>query len=358
MIRERKRITMWLTRRNLWTPALFLLLSSLQSAVPESTTPSYDDCAPQRCGHQVVSYPFWIIDHQPSYCGPPAFALTCLNDTGALFLTVLNIKFYVLRIFYSNSSVHFTLGDADSCAFLLSRNTTGVFPFSASDSNKQIFFLFNCSGSDSAIPRSYQNMSCPRLNTRVMFGGEYDPARTRSPDPNCTVGLVSVMGDSNISAGSNYTALLRAGWMTNYSARSCSECAASGGRCGYDANNTSTSQDNICICPNGVHLGSCRSEIRIPGNQKHSLVIILTVATTALLLFGITCYFTWVRHMRLGKARRLRELRAPDDTIGSDKEVINVPLVDFFSIHKSTDDFAVTNKLGEGGFGSVYKDLI
>ncbi|KAG6529156.1 hypothetical protein ZIOFF_011351 [Zingiber officinale] len=93
----------------------------------------------------------------------------------------------------------------------------------------------------------------------------------------------------------------------------------------------------------------------IPGNQKHSLVIILTVATTALLLFGITCYFTWVRHMRLGKARRLRELRAPDDTIGSDKEVINVPLVDFFSIHKSTDDFAVTNKLGEGGFGSVYK---
>ncbi|XP_042458165.1 receptor-like serine/threonine-protein kinase SD1-7 [Zingiber officinale] len=344
---------MWLSRRNLWIPALFLLLSSLQPAASESVTPSYDDCAPQRCGHQVVSYPFWIIDHQPSYCGPPGFALTCRNDTGVLFLTVLNINLYVLRIFYSNSSIHFTLGDAnDSCTFLLSRNTTGVFPFSASDSNKHIFFLFNCSESDSAIPRSYQNMSCPRFNTRVLFGGEYDPVRTRSPDPNCTVGVLPVMGDSNISAGSNYSALLLAGWMASYTAKSCSKCAASGGRCGFDANNTSTSQGSICICPNGVHLGSCS---RIPGNQKRSLVIILTVGTTALLLFGITCYFTWVRHMRLGKTRRLRELRAPDDTIGSDKEVINAPLVDFFSIHKATDNFAATNKLGEGGFGSVYK---
>ncbi|XP_074569749.1 receptor-like serine/threonine-protein kinase SD1-8 [Curcuma longa] len=88
--------------------------------------------------------------------------------------------------------------------------------------------------------------------------------------------------------------------------------------------------------------------------RKHLLVIILAVGTAAMLLFGTTCYFTWVRHMRLGKARRLRELRALD-TIGSDKGAINVPLVDFFSILKATDDFAVTNKLGEGGFGSVYK---
>ncbi|KAG6529157.1 hypothetical protein ZIOFF_011352 [Zingiber officinale] len=62
-----------------------------------------------------------------------------------------------------------------------------------------------------------------------------------------------------------------------------------------------------------------------------------------------------VVYLNAGKARRLRELRDPDDTIGSDKGVINVPLVDSFSIHKATDVFAVINKVGEGGFGSVYK---
>ncbi|XP_042426772.1 receptor-like serine/threonine-protein kinase SD1-8 isoform X3 [Zingiber officinale] len=88
--------------------------------------------------------------------------------------------------------------------------------------------------------------------------------------------------------------------------------------------------------------------------RKRLLVIMLTVGTAAMLLSGTTCYFMWARHMRLGKTRRLLELRIPD-TIGSDKGAINVPLVDFFSIRKATDDFAVTNKLGEGGFGSVYK---
>ncbi|XP_074574408.1 cysteine-rich receptor-like protein kinase 19 [Curcuma longa] len=353
---------MWLTRRNLWIPALFFLLSSLQRAAPGSATPLYDDCAPQRCGgQQEVRFPFWIIDRQPSYCGPPAFGLTCINDTGDLFLTVLNINFYVLQIFYSNSSVHFTLRDA--CDFLPGINTTGFFPFSVSASNKQIFFLYNCSGPESDIPRSYQNMSCPRFNT-VMFGGEYDPVRTRSPDPNCTVGVVPVMGDSNISAGSNYSALLRAGWMANYTyaARDCRQCAASGGRCGYDANNTSTRQGSICLCPSGVHLGDCSSDTA--GKKKHRRLLAAVTAGSAGFL-ALTCaaiILVWRRftsnkvvYSNAGKARRsTRQSRAPD-TIGSDEEVINAPLVDFFSIRKATDDFAVTNKLGEGGFGSVYK---
>lgn len=257
-------VAMWMIRRNLWIVALFLLLSPLRRAAPESAKPRYDDCAPCLCGRQVISYPFWLIGRQQRYCGHPSFGLTCIDDTGALFLTVFNINFYVLRIFYSVSSVHFTLGDADSdsCAFFFGRNTTMVFPFSVTASNKQIFFLFDCFGPTSAIPGSYQNVSCPRLNTWVMFGGEYDPVRTRSPDANCSVGWVPVMGDSNVSAGSNYSALLRAGWIANYTAKDCSECADSGGRCGYDINNTKTRQGSICICRDGVHLGSCRSEYR------------------------------------------------------------------------------------------------
>ncbi|KAG6529167.1 LEAF RUST 10 DISEASE-RESISTANCE LOCUS RECEPTOR-LIKE PROTEIN KINASE-like 1.2 [Zingiber officinale] len=356
MIRER--ITMWLTRRKLWIPALFLLLSSLQRAAPESATPRYDDCAPRLCGGQEVRFPFWIIDRQPSYCGPPAFALTCLNDTGALFLTVLNIKFYVLRIFYYNSSVHFTLGDAnDPCAFLLGTNTSGLFPFNVSHSNKRIFFLYNCSGSESAIPRSYQNMSCPRFNTRVLFGGEYDPARTLSPDPNCTVGVVPVMGDSNISAGSNYSALLRAGWMANYTARNCSKCAASGGRCGYDANNTSTWQGSICICPNGVHLGSCSSE-NISAGKKNSHRILLAAVTSGsagFLAFTFTAIFlVW----RFTKSQRNSTLNRNISSSLKDSEIqdhFQTHVFSYDELVEATDCFDSSRELGDGGFGIVYK---
>ncbi|KAG6525323.1 LEAF RUST 10 DISEASE-RESISTANCE LOCUS RECEPTOR-LIKE PROTEIN KINASE-like 1.2 [Zingiber officinale] len=347
-----ERITMWLSMRNLWIPALFLLLSSLQPAASESAAPSYDDCAPQRCGHQVVSYPFWIIDHQPSYCGPPAFALTCRNDTGALFLTILNIRFYVLQIFYSNSSVHFTLGDANvSCAFLLSRNTSGFSPFSASDSNKQIFFLFNCSGSDSAIPSSYQNMSCPRFNTRVQFGGEYDPARTLSPDPNCTVGVVPVMGDSNISAGSNYSALLLAGWIANYTAKSCSKCAASGGRCGYNANNTSTRQGNICICPNGVQLKTCSRK-----KNSHTILLAAGIVGSAGFL-ALTCaavFLVW----RFTKSQRNSTLSRNISSSLKDSEIqdhFQTHVFSYDELVEATDCFDSSRELGDGGFGIVYK---
>ncbi|KAG6525324.1 hypothetical protein ZIOFF_015280 [Zingiber officinale] len=346
-----ERITMWLTRRKLWIPALFLLLSSLQRAAPESATPRYDDCAPRLCGGQEVRFPFWIIDRQPSYCGPPAFALTCLNDTGALFLTVLNIKFYVLRIFYSNSSVHFTLGDAnDPCAFLLGTNTSGFFPFNVSDSNKRIFFLYNCSGSESAIPRSYQNMSCPRVK-RVMFGGEYDPVRTRSPNPNCTVGVVPVMGDSNISAGINYTALLRAGWMANYTARNCSKCAASGGRCGYDANNTSTWQGSICICPNGVHLGSCSGK----KNSHRTLLAAGTAGSAGLL--ALTCAAVFLVR-RFTKSQRNSTLSRNISSSLKDSEIqdhFQTHVFSYDELVEATDCFDSSRELGDGGFGIVYK---
>lgn len=37
------------------------------------------------------------------------------------------------------------------------------------------------------------------------------------------------------------------------------------------------------------------------------------------------------------------------------KEDLDVPLFDFVTIVRSTNNFSGTNKIGEGGFGPVYK---
>lgn len=43
------------------------------------------------------------------------------------------------------------------------------------------------------------------------------------------------------------------------------------------------------------------------------------------------------------------------DAFRSDKSFSDAPLVDFKSVRSATGDFSDANKLGEGGFGSVYK---
>ncbi|CAA6674117.1 unnamed protein product [Spirodela intermedia] len=45
------------------------------------------------------------------------------------------------------------------------------------------------------------------------------------------------------------------------------------------------------------------------------------------------------------------------DAFGRDKSFSEAPMVEFRSVRCATCDFSVANKLGEGGFGSVYKSL-
>ena len=52
------------------------------------------------------------------------------------------------------------------------------------------------------------------------------------------------------------------------------------------------------------------------------------------------------RRRNLGKNDRLEEVR---------KEDIELPIVDLSTIAHATDNFSSSNKLGEGGFGPVYK---
>lgn len=44
-----------------------------------------------------------------------------------------------------------------------------------------------------------------------------------------------------------------------------------------------------------------------------------------------------------------------DDNASVGNDNVALPLIDFLTISTATDEFSFANKIGEGGFGSVYK---
>ncbi|XP_062009541.1 G-type lectin S-receptor-like serine/threonine-protein kinase B120 isoform X2 [Rosa rugosa] len=105
-----------------------------------------------------------------------------------------------------------------------------------------------------------------------------------------------------------------------------------------------------------LYLRLAASEFKNPKSDtggKRSLVIALLSATAALLItiFG---FFLWKK--TLGNRRKSGETMS-NVNIGG-KNDIELPLFGLRSILAATNNFSEANKLGEGGFGPVYKGIL
>ncbi|KAK7319581.1 hypothetical protein RJT34_04304 [Clitoria ternatea] len=97
---------------------------------------------------------------------------------------------------------------------------------------------------------------------------------------------------------------------------------------------------------------------------KKGMVAILTITVFMLLFLGFTFVF-WFAKARKQGLRRARKysFRLSFDDSPSLKEFdsaqnSDLPFFDLSSIAAATDNFSTANKLGQGGFGSVYKGLL
>ncbi|XAR56617.1 Non-specific serine/threonine protein kinase [Bertholletia excelsa] len=98
------------------------------------------------------------------------------------------------------------------------------------------------------------------------------------------------------------------------------------------------------------------------GRKKMILIVCWTVSA-GLLLLCLTIIL-YVRKKKKKKNSRPRIEKFPRSLVENSQdgsanqgqnEDLELPLFDFHTIAKSTNDFSVNNKLGEGGFGPVYK---
>ncbi|XP_024313518.1 cysteine-rich receptor-like protein kinase 10 isoform X1 [Brachypodium distachyon] len=82
------------------------------------------------------------------------------------------------------------------------------------------------------------------------------------------------------------------------------------------------------------------------------LAITLPIAAAALLLIA-TCVCFWKR-----RKHTERKASVPYSTNQDDIQSIDSLLLDLSTLRAATDNFAESNKLGEGGFGAVYKGVL
>ncbi|KAM0937048.1 putative protein kinase RLK-Pelle-DLSV family [Dioscorea sansibarensis] len=88
--------------------------------------------------------------------------------------------------------------------------------------------------------------------------------------------------------------------------------------------------------------------------KSHSLLAIaLPTAAGLILIFGCLCCFLWRRRMNIKRRKEAKKGVLFGNLSG--KNEIEIPLLDYNTIMAATNNFAFANKLGEGGFGPVYR---
>ncbi|ONI18606.1 LOW QUALITY PROTEIN: hypothetical protein PRUPE_3G226200 [Prunus persica] len=95
------------------------------------------------------------------------------------------------------------------------------------------------------------------------------------------------------------------------------------------------------------------------------ILIVVAVVTSGIFLACIVCVYIWRRKItkrqdkinraQLDSERRVQELIDTGEFKEEDEKGIDVPFFDLQSILDATENFSNANKLGQGGYGPVYK---
>ncbi|THG19865.1 G-type lectin S-receptor-like serine/threonine-protein kinase At4g27290 isoform X1 [Camellia sinensis] len=108
-----------------------------------------------------------------------------------------------------------------------------------------------------------------------------------------------------------------------------------------------------------IRMASSESEpVGSNGKRRESIIVGLTLTIGMLLICLSLTLYVWRKKNREQKRKGLLRQRYNDDTNESQKEDLQLPLFDLAAIINATDNFSENNKLGEGGFGSVYKGFL
>ncbi|KAF9610426.1 hypothetical protein IFM89_022337 [Coptis chinensis] len=216
---------------------------------------------------------------------------------------------------------------------------------------------FNCTGpipSTNTI-QGLQNASCIGCNgqdpSHICY---YAPGFVTYPT--CETYHMFSRGSSfNASSVSDMRAYLRAGFQLRYvKPLECRGCEISGGRCGSQP----TSGSFVCFCLSSVHRLNCSDGItedistwvKGPGKGGNGLsrAVIAAISASASVLSLVILVVLLVLFVR----RRKQSSLFNKETISS----ISPTRYSYSQLKKFTNNFS--SKLGEGGFGSVYKGTI
>ncbi|KAL3751337.1 hypothetical protein ACJRO7_012198 [Eucalyptus globulus] len=314
---------------------------------------SYEACEPYHCrGNRVnISYPFYIHGDRRDLCGYPGFEITCEGPK------TMYGSFSVKSISYNESSIELVSPQDPSCItdpsfYILPEN---IF-LKKCASLPNLVFSYNCTNASFPFPTSTLNCtSNVTYNSSVAL--LLKPAGT-PPPPSVLCQfftMVPVQLEGRFSNQTiedvDYKMLLEKGFRLRwdlFTDKKCIGCQESGGRCGRLRDT-----DFLCYCPHGFsHPKDCNSSDG--GGRWRKIGLGIGVGSLIIIFLS---HMIYLKRKNASLKFRLRNSTSHPQS-NSDMEERNVsfevPIFNSTELEEATNNFAASNELGDGGFGTVY----
>ncbi|KAK4354379.1 hypothetical protein RND71_026573 [Anisodus tanguticus] len=313
-------------------------------------------CITQSCGNGVkISYPFWIPEKQPSYCGLPAYNVTCNKHKPLLHIS--GEEFIIKDVFYTNQSILLAKADVfdedNKCPVPRHNFSTRGTPFTSGPNTADLFFFYDCT---QPYERETYAVNCARNVTHHSFAvfhtellEHYNYSVESCQEP--VYALVEADSLDRLLK-MNYTQVLQKGFFLQWDGINCRDCKNSGGHCGAQSN------EFLCICNDQTQPRTC-----LHGrNKRIGLKVAIGVGAAAFTALMAGVFFHIYRHRQkkiyAGSSVFTRSIISyPSSTKDPEKAniAIGVHLFDYDELVEATNNFESKKELGDGGYGTVYK---
>ncbi|XP_021862689.2 LEAF RUST 10 DISEASE-RESISTANCEUS RECEPTOR-LIKE PROTEIN KINASE-like 2.5 [Spinacia oleracea] len=331
---------------------LFIIILLLIQLCKSVEANEYEDCRGTFvCRNVSLSYPFYDGLIRPAYCGYPGFQLDCSEeyDTPEILVTATAEIYRVLQMDSRSQTVSVARNDfwTNYCPERLFNTTLNYTHYRYPDVVDNFTLYYECTRPDiPATPTSSDiPFYCSNINPTLSLGYFMIDDNDAPPTP-CHSNIIVPLNRS-VEEITDYTSLQRAfrtGYELEYIAENelCDNCRASSGECGYDINR------RRFACYNN---GSALSKKKL----KTILIVAASSVVGSAMIVVALVYFT-----RRKVSQKLNILTKEERRDCQDVEAMlrcygeRAPKrYTYREIKKMTSRFK--EKLGEGGYGGVYK---